>query len=296
LTEPIIITSNLCHTYQSGSLLKLALVDINMEIARGSCVAIIGVTGSGKSTLVQHFNGLLRPTAGTVIVDGIDVSARGADLQALRRRVGMLFQFPEAQLFEHSVYADVAFGPKRMKLGKREVRSRVLKALETVGLPPHEFAQHSPFELSGGQMRRVALAGVLAMSPAILVLDEPTTGLDADGRAEFYYYLRRAQQEQGVTIVLVSHDMTEVATLANWLYVLHDGRLVMQGPPRSVFAQGDALRTWGLAEPPLSELLSLLRKQGLPIPAEVFTLDEAFAALQNISTLSGAKLHVHQGK
>ena len=284
MTDPIIITKNLCHTYQSGPLLKAALVDINLEIERGSCVAIIGVTGSGKSTLVQHFNGLLHPTAGTVIVDGISENAKGArdsDLQTLRRRVGMLFQFPEAQLFEHTVYADVAFGPCRMKLSKHEVRTRVLKALETVGLPPHDFAQRSPFELSGGQMRRVALAGVLAMSPAILVLDEPTTGLDADGRAEFYYYLRRAQQEQGVTIVLVSHDMTEVAALANWLYVLHNGHLVMQGMPRSVFAHGGALRAWGLAEPPLSELLTLLRKQGMAIPEETLTLDEAFAALQN---------------
>jgi len=246
------------------------------------------VTGSGKSTLVQHFNGLLHPTAGTIIVDGINVSAKGArdpDLQTLRRRVGMLFQFPEAQLFEHTVYADIAFGPRRMKLSKHEVRTRVLKALETVGLPPRDFAQRSPFELSGGQMRRVALAGVLAMSPAILVLDEPTTGLDADGRAEFYYYLRRAQQEQGVTIVLVSHDMTEVAALANWLCVLHNGRLVMQGMPRTVFAQGGALHSWGLAEPPLSELLMLLRKQGLDIPEETLTLDEAFAALQkNLQT------------
>ncbi len=296
MTGPIIITQNLCHTYRSGPLVKLALVDINMEIARGSCAAIIGVTGSGKSTLVQHFNGLLRPTSGTVIVDEIDVSARGADLQALRRRVGMLFQFPETQLFENSVYADVAFGPRRMKLSKREVRTRVLKALETVGLPPHDFAQRSPFELSGGQMRRVALAGVLAMSPTILVLDEPTTGLDADARCEFYYYLRRAQQEQGITIVLVSHDMTEVATLANRLYVLHNGRLVMQGTPRTVFAQGDALRTWGLAEPPLSELLALLRKQGLAIPAGILTLDEAFAALQDLSIISGSRLHVPQEK
>lgn len=288
MTDPIIITKNLCHTYQSGPLLKAALVDINLEIERGSCVAIIGVTGSGKSTLVQHFNGLLHPTAGTIIVDGINVSAKGArdpDLQTLRRRVGMLFQFPEAQLFEHTVYADIAFGPRRMKLSKHEVRTRVLKALETVGLPPRDFAQRSPFELSGGQMRRVALAGVLAMSPAVLVLDEPTTGLDADGRAEFYYYLRRAQQEQGVTIVLVSHDMTEVAALANWLCVLHNGRLVMQGMPRTVFAQGGALHSWGLAEPPLSELLMLLRKQGLDIPEETLTLDEAFAALQkNLQT------------
>lgn len=288
MTDPIIITKNLCHTYQSGPLLKAALVDINLEIERGSCVAIIGVTGSGKSTLVQHFNGLLHPTAGTIIVDGINVSAKGArdaDMQTLRRRVGMLFQFPEAQLFEHTVYADIAFGPRRMKLSKHEVRTRVLKALETVGLPPRDFAQRSPFELSGGQMRRVALAGVLAMSPAVLVLDEPTTGLDADGRAEFYYYLRRAQQEQGVTIVLVSHDMTEVAALANWLCVLHNGRLVMQGMPRTVFAQGGALHSWGLAEPPLSELLMLLRKQGLDIPEETLTLDEAFAALQkNLQT------------
>ena len=296
MTGPIIITQNLCHTYRSGPLVKLALVDINMEIARGSCAAIIGVTGSGKSTLVQHFNGLLRPTSGTVIVDGIDVCARGADLQALRRRVGMLFQFPETQLFENSVYADVAFGPRRMKLSKREVRTRVLKALETVGLPPHDFAQRSPFELSGGQMRRVALAGVLAMSPTILVLDEPTTGLDADARCEFYYYLRRAQQEQGVTIVLVSHDMTEVATLANRLYVLNNGRLVMQGTPRTVFAQGDALRAWGLAQPPLSELLALLRKQGLAIPAGILTLDEAFAALQDLSIISGSRSQVHQEK
>jgi len=288
VTDPIIITKNLCHTYQSGPLLKAALVDINLEIERGSCVAIIGVTGSGKSTLVQHFNGLLHPTAGTIIVDGINVSAKRArdpDLQTLRRRVGMLFQFPEAQLFEHTVYGDIAFGPRRMKLSKHEVRTRVLKALETVGLPPRDFAQRSPFELSGGQMRRVALAGVLAMSPAVLVLDEPTTGLDAGGRAEFYYYLRRAQQEQGVTIVLVSHDMTEVAALANWLCVLHNGRLVMQGMPRTVFAQGGALHSWGLAEPPLSELLMLLRKQGMDIPEETLTLDEAFAALQkNLQT------------
>jgi energy-coupling factor transport system ATP-binding protein len=282
LTDPIIITQNLCHTYQSGALLKTALVDVSLEIERGSCVAIIGVTGSGKSTLVQHFNGLLRPTSGTVIVDGMDVSKSG-ELHKVRRHVGMLFQFPEAQLFERTVYADVAFGPHRMKLSKKEVRTRVLDALEAVGLPAHEFAQRSPFELSGGQMRRVALAGILSMAPSILVLDEPTTGLDADGRAEFYYYLHRVQQKNGVTIILVSHDMTEVAALADQLYVLHNGHLVMQGAPRSIFTHGDALRAWGLAEPPLSELLSLLRQHGLSIPETVFTLDEAFTALQEIT-------------
>ncbi len=279
MTETLILVNKLCYTYQSGAVPRRALIDINLEIERGSCAAIIGVTGSGKSTLVQHFNGLLHPTSGTVIVDGLDVSAKGADLRALRQRVGMLFQFPEAQLFAHTVYADVAFGPQRLQLSKHEVRLRVLKALETVGLPPRIYAARSPFELSGGQMRRVALAGVLAMTPTILILDEPTTGLDAEGRAEFYYYLRRVQQDQDVTIVLVSHDMAEVAALADQLFVLRDGQLVMQGTPRAVFSQGEALRAWGLAVPPLSALLSLLRQQGLPIPADTLTLDEAFDAI-----------------
>jgi energy-coupling factor transport system ATP-binding protein len=282
--EPIIIIKNLSHIYQtnqSGPLQKAALHDINLEIAQGSCVGIIGITGSGKSTLVQHFNGLLRPTSGTVIVNGIDVQAKSADLAILRQRVGMLFQFPESQLFERTVYADVAFGPRRMKLARHEIRTRVLNALDMVGLPHLEFSQRPPFDLSGGQMRRVALAGVLAMSPAILVLDEPTVGLDADGRTEFYSYLQRIKQEKGVTIVLVSHDMTEVATLADWLFVLHDGHMVMQGTPRSIYSQGDVLRKWGLAAPPLSELLSLLRKKGLAIPEAVFTLDEAFSLLIN---------------
>jgi energy-coupling factor transport system ATP-binding protein len=286
LTESVIIVNNLCYTYQSGALPKQALVDINLKIARGSCAAIIGVTGSGKSTLVQHFNGLLHPTSGTVIVDGLDVGARGADLRALRQRVGMLFQFPEAQLFAHTVYADVAFGPQRLRLSRHEVRLRVLKALETVGLPPREYAARSPFALSGGQMRRVALAGVLAMTPTILILDEPTTGLDAEGRAEFYYYLRRVQQEQDVTIVLVSHDMAEVAALADQLFVLSNGRLMTQGTPRAVFSQGETLHAWGLAAPPLSTLLSHLHQQGLPIPEDTLTLDEAFDAIQEICRIS----------
>lgn len=289
MKDSIIITQHLGHTYaarSSSSLQKAALVDINLEIARGSCVAIIGITGSGKSTLVQHFNGLLHPTTGTVMVNGVDVNARGVDVQRLRQHVGMLFQFPEAQLFERTVFADVAFGPQRMKLTRREIRVRVNKALDMVGLPHREFGQRSPFELSGGQMRRVALAGVLAMSPAILILDEPTVGLDASGRAEFYSHLQRIRQERGVTVVLVSHDMAEVAMLADWLFVLHDGHLVMQGTPRSIFAQGDALRAWGLAAPPLSELLTLLRKKGLAIPDDVFTLEEAFALLQDRSQIS----------
>jgi energy-coupling factor transport system ATP-binding protein len=282
LTDPIIITRNLAHTYQSGPLSKDALVDINLEVARGSCAGIIGVTGSGKSTLVQHFNGLLRPTSGTVIVDGLNVNAADVDLVQLRQRVSMLFQFPEAQLFERTVFADVAFGPRRMKLDRHEVRTRVIRALETVGLPPRDYAQRSPFELSGGQMRRVALAGVLAMSPSLLILDEPTIGLDAGGRAEFYSYLSRVREKQAITIALISHDMTEVAALADWLFVLHSGRLVLQGTPHSVFSHGDQLRKWGLAAPPLSELLASLRRQGLAVPEEVFTLEDTFNLLQQV--------------
>ena len=279
MNNAIIVTHHLSHSYQSDRLCKSALIDINLEIAEGSCTAIIGVTGSGKTTLVQHFNGLLRPTQGTVIVDGIDVGARGVDLRALRQRVGMLFQFPEAQLFGQTVFADVAFGPQRMQIGRHEIRARVLGALEIVGLPHHEYGWRSPFDLSGGQRRRVALAGVLAMLPAILILDEPTIGLDADARGEFYTYLRRAQQERGVTVILVSHDMAEVAALADQLFVLHNGCLVMEGTPRAIFAEGDQLRKWGLGVPPLSELLSLLRKEGMAIPREVFTLEETYRLL-----------------
>jgi energy-coupling factor transport system ATP-binding protein len=286
LTDPIIVTEHLSYIYQSGAVEHAALVDVSLEIERGSCVAIIGVTGSGKTTLVQHFNGLLRPTQGTVIVDGVNVGAVGVDLRDLRQRVGILFQFPETQLFAQTVYADVAFGPQRMKLPRREVRSRVMAALETVGLPHHEYAQRSPLDLSGGQRRRIALAGVLAMAPKILILDEPTAGLDAGGREEFYTYLRRARQESGVTVILVSHDMAEVAALADALFVLHDGRLVMQGAPRTIFAESERLHKWGLAAPPLSELLSLLRKRGMDIPTDILTLDEAFTLLRDKSKLS----------
>lgn len=275
----IIQTEHLSHIYRSGSIEKTALSNVSLEIERGSCAAVIGVTGSGKTTLVQHFNGLLRPTNGTVFVDGVNVSASGVDLRSLRQRVGMLFQFPESQLFEKTVYADVAFGPRRMHLGKREIRARVYAALDIVGLPHKEYASRSPFDLSGGQKRRVALAGVLAMSPRILILDEPTVGLDADARDEFYGYLKRVQQRQDVTVILVSHDMSEVASLADTLFVLSQGQLVMQGSPRHIFAQGEQLRQWGLTAPPLSELLSELRAHGVPIPVDTFTLDEAFATL-----------------
>jgi len=277
--DAIIKVEHLSHRYDTGIQPQWTLRDINLTIERGRCCALIGFNGSGKSTLIQHFNGLLRPTEGRVVVDGIDVGRRGTDLRALRQRVGLLFQFPEAQLFESTVFADVAFGPRRMHLGRHEVRTRVQTALDLVGLPHGEYGWRAPFTLSGGQRRRVALAGILAMSPSVLILDEPSVGLDAEGRAEFYMYLRRVQREQHVTIILVSHDMTEVAMLAEWLFVLHHGQLVLQGSPRTVFAQTEELRSWHLAVPPLHELLHTLRQQGVAIPSDILTLDETFAFL-----------------
>ncbi len=285
MREPIVVVRGLSHVYRSGPVEKVALVDISLEVPRGSCVAVIGVNGSGKSTLVQHFNGLLRPTFGEVVVDGVEVGAASVkELTLLRRRVGMLFQSPETQLFEQTVYSDVAFGPRQLGLSRREVHAGVFAALETVGLPPREYAHRSPFELSGGQMRRVALAGVLATSPALLVLDEPTVGLDSQGRQEFNSYLQRVRETNGVTIILVSHDMAEGASLADQIFVLHEGRLVMSGPPSSVFAETALLRQYGLAAPPLVELLDDLRRRGVPIPGDVSTVDEALESLMRLQT------------
>ena len=280
MSDPIITVHQLNYSYTSGSRARPALTDISLEVARGSCTAVIGVTGSGKSTLVQHFNGLLRPSSGEVRVDGVAIGARGGDVMALRRRVGMLFQFPETQLFASTVQADVAFGPQRLGIAPTEVAERVRMALDLVGLPAAQYGARSPFSLSGGQMRRVALAGVLAMQPAVLVLDEPTVGLDADARTEFYNYLQHARHEAGLTVIIVSHDMAEVMALADQVLVLHGGRLVAAEPPRTLFAASKQLRSWGLASPPLGALLELLRAGGVAIPPETASLEEAFLLLR----------------
>ncbi|GER92211.1 energy-coupling factor transporter ATP-binding protein EcfA [Dictyobacter vulcani] len=296
MPESIIRVKHLSYIYGSSPFPKKALNDISLEITRGDCVAIIGFNGSGKSTLIQHFNGLLRPSQGTVWVDGIEVGEKNTDLRALRQRVGMLFQFPEAQLFGQTVYADVAFGPQRMKLGRHEIRARVKAALDMVGLPHEKYARRSPFELSGGQRRRIALAGILAMSPRILILDEPTVGLDGEGRLEFYSYLQRVQREQGVTIILVSHDMAEVATMANQLYILNQGKLVRQGTPQDVFAESEQLRSWDLVAPPLYKLLESLRQQGIAIPDNISTVDETFDFLQQQKIKSGFRMEYSEAE
>jgi len=274
----------LTHIYHPNTpRARTALRDVSLSIDDGACAAIIGVTGSGKSTLVQHFNGLLRPTGGRVVVDGLDVGARetrGADLQALRQRVGLLFQFPEAQLFAATVYDDVAFGPRQLGLSPSAVRARVAWALDAVALG-HDDAvlARSPFALSGGQRRRVALAGVLAMRPRTLVLDEPSAGLDAEARAELYAQLRTLRREHGLTLVLVSHDMSEVAELADQLFVLADGELRLAGAPHQIFGDTEAIIAAGLLPPPLALVGALARARGLAVAPDATTLDATTNAL-----------------
>jgi energy-coupling factor transport system ATP-binding protein len=271
-----IVVERLTHVYNPRSPGKLtALRDVSLTIEDGACAAIVGVTGCGKSTLVQHFNGLLRPTAGRVIVDGLDTNtreARGERLRDLRRRVGLLFQFPEAQLFAATIFEDVAFGPRQTRLAEAEVRMRVCAALAAVGIDSDEATlQRSPFALSGGQRRRVAIAGVLAMRPRTLVLDEPSAGLDAEARDELYAQLALLRKRDGLTVVLVSHDMEEVATQAEVMFVLAEGALRLSGAPDEVFRHADELAACGLPPPPLAQTVALARAGGLELWPERLT-------------------------
>lgn len=265
----------LSHVYQPGTPWEVAaLSDVDLKIEAGESVAIIGATGSGKSTLVQHFNGLLKPTSGTVKVDGHDIWARGADRRQVRRRVGLIFQYPEQQLFEETVAADIAFGPKNLDVGEKEIKDRVRRAMELVGLAP-ELAERSPFELSGGQMRRVAIAGVLAMEPGILILDEPTAGLDPRGRQDILQRIADLHRRRGKTIVMVSHNMEEIAHTVERIVVMSQGTVVMDGPTREIFSQGERLRTLGLDVPEMTRLMEQLSARGWPVPPTALSVDEA---------------------
>ena len=247
------------------------LHDVSLEIPDGSCVAIVGVTGSGKSTLAQHFNGLLIPSVGSVTVNGMRIEPRGlsrGQLFQLRQQVGLLFQFPEAQLFAETIFEDVAFGPLHQKISASEVKARVRWAMEAVALPSDDaFLQRSPFALSGGQRRRVALAGVLAMRPRTLVLDEPTAGLDAEARDELYAQLGRLRAQEGLTAVLISHDMSEVAALAQQVFVLAKSELRLAGPPEEIFRRPEEIEACGLLPPPLAQVAALASERGAAIPA-----------------------------
>ena len=256
------------------------LKDISVDIAEGEVVVLLGPSGSGKSTLVQHLNGLIMPSSGRVLVDGLDLADKNTDRRAIRRRVGLVFQYPENQLFEETVAKDIAFGPKNLGLDEAEIDRRVRTAMRRVALDYDKLAERSVFELSGGQMRRVAIAGVLAMEPQTLVLDEPCAGLDPRGREEILGLISDLHRESGTTIVMVSHSMDDVAALAERVIVMNHGSVVMDGTPREVFAKGEELRAIGLDVPQAVELAQKLREKGFDIPEGIYRMDEIRAAVE----------------
>ena len=265
----IIVTEHLQYVYgENTPFQKAALSDVSLSMEAGERIGIIGHTGSGKSTLVQHLNGLLRPTSGRVLLDGKDIWADPKQIRAVRFRVGLVFQYPEYQLFEETVEKDVAFGPKNLGLPEEEIRARVREALELVGLQPERFLDKSPFDLSGGEKRRAALAGILAMRPKYLALDEPMAGLDPRGRRAILDMLERLRADTGCAVLMVSHSMDDVARHADRVAVLAQGRLCMLGPTAEVFARADELAGMGLAVPQAARLAGLLRARGLAAPAD----------------------------
>jgi len=266
---------HLTHTYSEGSAFQAtAIRDVSLTLEDGEFVAVVGHTGSGKSTLVQHLNGLLTPTEGQILVDGMDMFAPGADKRLIRRKVGLVFQYPEYQLFEETVAKDVAFGPKNLGLSADEIDRRVRQAMAHVHLDYDQYAQRSPFELSGGQMRRVAIAGVLAMEPRFLILDEPTAGLDPMGRDHILGMIQELHRQGGVTVVMVSHSMDDVARLATRLIVMSKGQVVAAGTPREIFRQADMMASIGLGVPEAARLCAALRGRGLMLPEDLYTLEE----------------------
>lgn len=270
---------NLTHIYNEGMPFeKMALNDINIEINTGEFVGIIGHTGSGKSTLIQMFNGLLKPTKGEVLVNNENINGDKVNKKEIRQKVGLVFQYPEYQLFEMTIKDDVAFGPKNLGLSKEEVEARVKYALEAVGLD-ESYYEKSPFELSGGQKRRVAIAGVLAMKPEILILDEPTAGLDPKGRNELFEQLQKMHKELGLTIVLISHSMEDVARYVEKLFVLYKGKIAYQGTPREVFANGKKLEEIGLGMPQIRYVMEALKEKGMNVSEDVLTVEEAASQL-----------------
>lgn len=265
---------HLDHVYMPGSPFETkALDDVTLTINDGEFIGLIGHTGSGKSTLVQYLNGLIKPTKGSVIIDGMDVNGKDTDIREIRRRVGLVFQYPEYQLFEDTVRKDVSFGPRNLGCSEEEIDERVVKACEQVGLPK-SMLDMSPFDLSGGNKRRVAIAGVLAMRPRVLVLDEPTAGLDPRGRKELSEQIRKLHEDEGNTVVMVSHSMDDVANMTERIIVMNQGRVAMDGTPREVFSHPQELIDMHLGVPAASQLALELRKRGFKLPDNVYSLDE----------------------
>lgn len=279
--EPILQVQNLTHIYSAGTPFEhIALEDMNFSVERGEFVGIIGHTGSGKSTLMQHLNGLLKPTSGKVLLDGKDIWSDKKLTRQARFRVGLVFQYPEYQLFEETVYKDIAFGPKNMGLSKEEIDRRVREAAGFVGLTEAQL-QVSPFDLSGGQKRRVAIAGVIAMEPEVLILDEPTAGLDPVGREEILANIQTYREAKNATIMMVSHSMNDVARLTDRLLVLNGSHIAMDGTPAEVFTRARELEEMGLDIPEVTRVFLKLQELGLDV-RPVYTLDQAVAALKRL--------------
>ena len=277
--NPIIETKELTHIYSRGTPFeRVALDSVNFSVNPGEFMGIIGHTGSGKSTLIQHLNGLLKPTGGQVLFDGTDIWSDKHFTRQVRFKVGLVFQYPEYQLFEETVFKDISFGPKNMKLSEEEIRRRVYEAAAFVELPD-SVMELSPFELSGGQKRRVAIAGVIAMEPDVLILDEPTAGLDQKGREQILSNIRAYQEARGATVIMVSHSMEEIADSVERLVVIHDAHIAMDGTPREIFAHASELESMGLSVPQVTNVFLRLREMGLDVDTSVYTTEQAKAAL-----------------
>ena len=271
--EAILQVENLTHTYSAGTPFQRSAVEgMSLHVGTGEFLGIIGHTGSGKSTLIQHLNGLLKPTSGRILLEGKDIWADPKSIRSVRFRVGLVFQYPEYQLFEETVYKDIAFGPKNMGLTGEDIDRRVREAAAFVGLDA-ELLDKSPFELSGGQKRRVAIAGVIAMEPQVLVLDEPTAGLDPQGRDAILAQIQAYHRAKGAAVVLVSHSMEEIARNVERIAVLSDGRVLMQGTPEQVFARAHELEQVGLDVPQVTKVAAALRARGLDIDPAVYTVE-----------------------
>ena len=286
---PVLEIQNLSHVYSEGTPFEhIALHDVNLKAYRGEFIGLIGHTGSGKSTLIQHLNGLLRPTSGRVLFDGEDIWRDAKFTRQIRFRVGLVFQYPEYQLFEESVYRDIAFGPKNMGLSEDEIRARVLRAAGFVGIPEAQL-EKSPFDLSGGQKRRAAIAGVIAMEPDVLILDEPTAGLDPAGRESILQNIRDYQSAQNATVIMVSHSMEEIASNVDRLIVMNDGAVAMTGTPKEVFSCAAELTAIGLDVPEITQVLLRLKELGLDVDTSVFTVEQAKRVL--LPLLKGGARH-----
>lgn len=266
----------LTYVYNEGSpFASKALDNVFLHIDDGEFVGLIGHTGSGKSTLIQQMNGLLKPTSGSIFIQDLEITAKDTSLVNVRKKVGLVFQYPEYQLFEDTIFKDVAFGPQKLGLDAEEVQRRVYRSLEAVGINPEEKKDQSPFEMSGGQKRRVAIAGVIAMEPDILILDEPTAGLDPHGRDEILEQIHRIHEERGTTIVLVSHSMEDISKFADRLIVMNQGQIELTGTPKEVFRHEERLHEIGLGVPKVVSLMNQLRERGYRIDEDIITMDEA---------------------